>query len=111
MLLVIKLIDFYGKGYWMAQIKSQKKRILTNEKARLANSSARSSIRTACKKVTKAVEAKNLEEAKALLKEAVSLIDSSVSSGLQHQNTANRQKSHLTKLVHSLEVEATQQPA
>ena len=34
------------------------------------------------------------------------LIDHSVSTGLQHQNTANRQKAHLMKLVYSLEVSA-----
>lgn len=59
-----------------------------------------------CKKVAKAVEDKNLTEAKELLKAAVALIDHSVSTGLQHQNTANRQKAHLMKLVYSLEVSA-----
>lgn len=44
----------------MAQIKSQKKRILTNEKARLANASERSRIRHASTKVVKACEAKTL---------------------------------------------------
>lgn len=92
----------------MAQIKSQKKRIITNEKARLANASAKSRLRTASKKVVKAVDEKNLEAAKALLKDAVSLIDASVSSGLQHQNTADRQKSHLAKLVNGLQAEQQQ---
>lgn len=90
----------------MAQIKSQKKRILTNEKARLANASERSRIRHASTKVVKACEAKNLDEAKSLLSKAVSLIDQSVSSGLQKQNTANRQKQHLARLVNTLENEA-----
>ena len=44
----------------MAQIKSQKKRILTNEKARVRNAAAISALRTATKKVHKAVEAKDL---------------------------------------------------
>ena len=54
------------------------------------------------KKVRKAVEEKNLEVAVALLSKAISLIDKSVSDGLQHQNTANRQKASLSKLVDSI---------
>ena len=38
----------------MSQIKSQKKRNITNEKARQANASQKSTLRTACKKVAKA---------------------------------------------------------
>ena len=59
----------------MSQIKSQKKRNITNEKARQANASQKSTLRTACKKAAKAVEDKNLTEAKELLKAAVALID------------------------------------
>ena len=51
----------------MAQIKSQKKRILTNEKARVRNAAAISALRTATKKVHKAVEAKDLPLAEANL--------------------------------------------
>ena len=86
----------------MAQIKSQKKRILTNEKARVANAAAKSTLRTAIKKVRKAVEEKNLELAISNLSAACSLIDKSVSDGLQHINTANRQKASLNKLVDSI---------
>ncbi len=86
----------------MANIKSQKKRILTNEKARMRNASFKSSMRTAIKAVVKAVEAKDSELAKKLLPLAVKKIDTSVSKGIQHKNTAARQKSHLMKLVNSL---------
>lgn len=86
----------------MANIKSQKKRILTNEKARKRNSSYKSSMRTAIKAVVKAVEAKDVELAKKLLPLAVSKIDSSVTKGIQHKKTAARQKSHLMKLVNAL---------
>lgn len=58
----------------MAQIKSQKKRILTNEKARVRNAAAISALRTATKKVHKAVEAKDLPLAEANLAAAVSLM-------------------------------------
>ena len=51
----------------MAQIKSQMKRIITNEKARQRNVSIRSEVRTASKKVRVAVEAKDLAAAEQAL--------------------------------------------
>ena len=86
----------------MAKIKSQIKRNRTNEKARLRNKSAKSAVRTAMKKVRLAVEAKDLEAAEASLRAAFRLIDKSVSDGIQHKNTAARQKGELQRLVNSL---------
>ncbi len=86
----------------MAQIKSQMKRIITNEKARQRNVSIRSEVRTASKKVRVAVEAKDLAAAEQALKVAVKLIDSSVTAGVAKRNTAARQKSELQRLVNSL---------
>ena len=51
----------------MANIKSQKKRIITNEKARLRNRAVRSELKTATRAVHDAVEAKNGAEAYACL--------------------------------------------
>ena len=86
----------------MANIKSQIKRNKTNEKARLRNKAAKSAIRTSIKKVKVAVEAKNVEEAEKALLAAYRLIDKSVSDGIQHKNTAARQKSEVQRLVNSL---------
>ena len=86
----------------MAQIKSQIKRIETNEKARQRNVSARSRIATESKKVRVLVEAGKVEEAQAQLKVALKLIDKSVTDGVYHRSTAARKKSSLTKLVNSL---------
>ena len=86
----------------MANIKQQVKRIGTNEKARQRNASAKSALRTASKKVKEAVAAGDLEKANELLKKAFSLIDKSVSDGVQHKNTAARQKAELSNLVNSL---------
>ena len=86
----------------MANIKSQIKRIGTNEKARQRNASAKSAIRTAMKKVRLAVEAKDLAKAEELLNKAFRLIDKSVSDGIQHKNTAARQKSEVSRLVDSV---------
>lgn len=89
----------------MANIKSQQKRILTNEKSRLANASFKSKMKTAIKKVNAAVANKDLELATSLLPEAVALIDKSVKEGVQQLNTASRQKSALMKAVNSLKAE------
>ena len=87
----------------MAQIKSQIKRIGTNELARQRNVSYRSRIATASKKVRVAVEKKDAEAAKEALKAATKLIDKSVTAGVYARNTAARKKSSLVKLVNSLE--------
>lgn len=89
----------------MANIKSQQKRILTNERNRKANASEKSAMRTAIKKVKKACEAKDLALAEKLLPEAVSLIDKAVKNGVQHANTAARQKSQLNLMVNALKAE------
>ena len=86
----------------MAQIKSQIKRIQTNEKARQRNVSYRSKVATQCKKVRVAYEKKDVEAAKVELKAAIKLIDKSVTAGVYTRNTAARKKSSLTKLVNSL---------
>lgn len=86
----------------MANIKSQIKRNRTNEEARLRNKASKSAIRTAMKKVKLAVEANDKENAAKLAKEATVLIDKSVSDGVQHANTAARQKSTVARLVNSL---------
>ena len=86
----------------MANIKSQKKRIITNEKARIRNVSYKSKLRTAMKSVKVAVEAKDEAKAKENLVKAFSIIDRAVVKGIEHHATAARQKSNLQRLVNSL---------
>lgn len=86
----------------MAQIKSQIKRIQTNEKSRQRNVSYRSHIATESKKVRLAVEKKDVQAAQEALKVALKLIDKSVTAGVYTRNTAARKKSSLTKAVNSL---------
>lgn len=90
----------------MANIKSQKKRILVTERNRQANASFKSKMRHAIKKVKLACEAGKVDEAKALLPNAVSLIDKSVKEGIQHKNTAARQKSSLSLAINAAEAKA-----
>ena len=86
----------------MANIKSQIKRNRTNELARRRNASAKSAMRTAAKKVRLAVETKDLAKAEEALRAAFRLIDKTVSDGIQHKNTAARQKGELQRLVNSI---------
>lgn len=83
----------------MANIKSQKKRAITNAKKAVANSAERSRLKTAIKKTLAAVEAKDYAAAKAAFDEANSLLDKAVTSNLKHKNYAARQKSRLAKAV------------
>ena len=86
----------------MANIKSQIKRIETNEKARQRNAAVKSSVRTAIKKVRKAVEVKDLANATELLNKAYTLIDKSVTKGVYTKNTAARKKAEIARLVDSI---------
>ena len=83
----------------MANIKSQKKRALTNAKKNLINTAKRSKLKTAIKKVQKAVEANDLEAAKKAFNECNKLLDKAVSDNIKHKNYAARQKSKLQKAV------------
>lgn len=86
----------------MANIKSQEKRNKQNEKRRARNVKVKSSIRTAAKKVEKAVAAKEGQESvKALYVNLVSTIDKAVGAGIVHKNTAARKKSRIAKRVNA----------
>ncbi len=86
----------------MANIKSQKKRIKTNEKSRQRNKIQKSGMRTEIKKIDLAIENGDKKTATILLNSVYKKIDSSVTKGLTHKNKAARQKSRITKKVNSL---------
>ena len=86
----------------MANIKSQKKRIKTNEKARLRNKVQKSATRTEMKKLDLMITEGNKEEAVKLLSVVYKKIDSSVSKGTMTKNKAARQKSRFTKKVNQM---------
>lgn len=80
----------------MPNIKSAIKRVKVNEKANLANSQAKSAMRTTVKKAENAVAA-NAENAQELLQAAYKSLDKAASKGLIHKNAAARKKSRLAK--------------
>ena len=86
----------------MANIKSQKKRILTAEKARQRNKAVRSELKTYVKKVRQAVEAGDVEAAQAACDEACRKLDKAASKGIIHKNQAAKRKSGIQKLVNGM---------
>lgn len=89
----------------MANIKSQKKRIITNEKARQRNRAVRSELKTATRTVETAVEAKNGTEAYAAALKACRLMDKAVSKGVIHKRQAANRKSGIMKLANTVVTE------
>ena len=86
----------------MANIKSQKKRILTNEKARQRNNSVKSELKTAIRAVNTAIGAADKEAAGTALAVACRKLDKAVSKGVIHKNNAANRKSGIAKKVSAL---------
>lgn len=86
----------------MANIKSKKKRILTNEKARLRNKSVRSAVRTEIRKFNELVEAGDKSAAEAQLRVASRKLDKSVSKGVLHRNNAANKKSNMARALNKM---------
>jgi len=86
----------------VANIKSQKKRIVTAEKARMRNKAVRSELKTAVKRVRAAVEANDAELAQAEANKAGKLLDKAASKGIIHKNQAAQRKSGVQKLVNKI---------
>ena len=86
----------------MANIKSQKKRILTNEKRHVRNQSVKSELKTLVRHTREAVEAGDKEKALAALRVASRKLDVAVSKGVIHKNQAANRKSKLARRVASV---------
>ncbi|MBB5749061.1 MULTISPECIES: 30S ribosomal protein S20 [Micrococcaceae] len=86
----------------MANIKSQKKRILTNEKARQRNVAVKSELRTAIRAVDKAVTAGDQAAAASAVALASKKLDKAVSKGVIHKNQAANRKSGIAKRVNKI---------
>lgn len=81
----------------MANIKSAKKRNLTNEARRQRNVAVKSNLKTVIKGALSAIEAKDADKMKAVLPEALSAIDRAATKGVIHPNSAARKKSMLQR--------------
>ncbi len=83
----------------MPNIKSAKKRVLVNAKKTEQNKAIRSAVRTEIKKIDLLIKENKLEEAKAALSNAFSVIDSACGKNILHANNASNKKAKLAKKV------------
>jgi len=86
----------------VANIKSQIKRIKTNEKARQRNAAVRSSLKTSVRKFRTAADAGDASTATEELLKASRQLDKAASKGVIHKNQAANRKSAMAKKVASL---------
>lgn len=90
----------------MATHISALKRARQSQKRHLRNARVKSIIKTFSKKVIKAVEEKNLEEAKKALTLAMPIIQKAASKRVIHKKTAARKISRLARKVNALAMQA-----
>jgi small subunit ribosomal protein S20 len=86
----------------VANIKSQIKRIKSNEAARLRNKSVKSSVKTAIRKFREAADAGEKDKAIELLQAASRQLDKAASKGVIHSNQAANKKSAMAKRAHAI---------
>jgi small subunit ribosomal protein S20 len=86
----------------MPNHKSAEKRDRQNNKRNAINTTNRSRLRTAIKKLRAAIATGQAQEAETALSATVSVIDKSVQKGVLHRNAAARHKARLTSHVNEL---------
>ena len=86
----------------MANIKSQKKRIITNEKSRMRNRAVKSELKTAVRRVREAVEAGDGAKAYEAACYACKLMDKAATKGVIHKNQAANRKSGIMALANTI---------
>src|SRR5215475_10699157 len=87
---------------FVANIKSQIKRIRTNEKARLRNKSVKSSLKTAVRRFREAADAGDRDAAVTAMRTAAQQLDKAASKGVIHANQAANKKSAMAQRANSL---------
>lgn len=87
----------------MANIKSQQKRILTNERSRLRNKAVKSSLRTAVRAFREAAHEGDKEKAAELLVSTNRKLDKAAGKGVIHKNQAANKKSALARTLNKLQ--------
>ncbi|MCP5180036.1 MAG: 30S ribosomal protein S20 [Pseudomonadales bacterium] len=86
----------------MANSAQARKRVRQAEKQRRQNASQRSMTRTAVKRVIAAIEARDVDAARAAYTRAVPILDNMVSKGILHKNKAARHKTRLNAHIKAL---------
>ena len=86
----------------MANIASARKAARQSEKRRALNASQRSELRSAIKRVRKAIEAGDKVAARAVLRESTKVLDTIADKKIIHKNKAARSKSRLNAKVKAM---------
>jgi small subunit ribosomal protein S20 len=86
----------------MANSAQARKRARQADKQREHNASQRSELRTAIKKVTKAIAAGDKAAAQTVFQESTSIVDSIADKKIIHKNKAARHKSRLSAAIKAM---------
>jgi small subunit ribosomal protein S20 len=86
----------------VANITSQKKRNLTNEKRRQRNKSVKSSVKTSVRRFREAAESGDTAKVTELAREATRALDKAAAKGVIHKNQAANRKSAIAAQAASL---------
>jgi small subunit ribosomal protein S20 len=86
----------------VANIKSQKKRVLTNEKAHQRNVAVKSGLKTSIRATRQAIDAGDKEAAEAAYQVAAQKLDKAAGRGVIHKNQAANRKSGLAVAINAL---------
>ena len=85
----------------MANIKSQIKRVKTNEKRRQRNKSVKSAVRTAIRRFREAVEAGDAAQITVRQRSAARALDKAATKGVIHRNQAANKKAAMARRVNA----------
>ena len=86
----------------MPNMKNAKKMVKVNKKRTVENNNYEATMKTAMKKVEKAVAANDKEQAATNLKTAIKTIDKAAAKGVVSKNYVARNKSRLTNKVNEM---------
>ena len=89
----------------MANIKSQIKRIRTNEKRRLRNQSVKSELKTLVRKARELIEEGDEDAAEKAVQVASRKLDKAASKGVIHRNQASQRKAKLSHRLNKMTAE------
>lgn len=95
----------------MPNKKSAAKHMRQSKKRNLRNRSVRSTLHTHTKKIRKAIEEKNYEDAKAQLPATIKVINKTAQKGIVHKRKAARLESRIVKQVTSLSPNQKEAPS
>ena len=87
----------------MANIKQQKKRVITNEKAHRRNVSVKSMLKTEIRKTRRAIETGDKAAAQQAFAVASRELDKAAGKGIIHKNQAANRKSGLALAINKMD--------